>query len=47
LPRIAYGVDEANVRSVGMLRRLGFRLERNLHPAGSGAVIGVLDNDRT
>jgi RimJ/RimL family protein N-acetyltransferase len=47
LPRIAYGVDGANTRSVAVLRRLGFRLERNLHPDGAGAVIGVLDNDRT
>jgi RimJ/RimL family protein N-acetyltransferase len=46
LPRIAYGVDGANARSVGVMRRLGFRLERNLHPDGAGAVVGVLDNDR-
>jgi [ribosomal protein S5]-alanine N-acetyltransferase len=46
LARIAYGVDAANTRSVGVMRRLGFRLERNLHPDGAGAVIGVLDNDR-
>jgi RimJ/RimL family protein N-acetyltransferase len=46
LARIAYGVDAANTRSVGVMRRLGFRLERNLYPDGAGAVIGVLDNDR-
>jgi [ribosomal protein S5]-alanine N-acetyltransferase len=46
LARIAYGVDGANERSVGVMRRLGFRLERNLHPDGAGAVVGVLDNDR-
>ena len=46
LARIAYGVDGANTRSVGVMRRLGFRLERNLHPDGAGAVVGVLDNDR-
>jgi [ribosomal protein S5]-alanine N-acetyltransferase len=45
LARIAYGVDGANPRSVGVMRRLGFRLERNLHPDGAGAVVGVLDND--
>jgi RimJ/RimL family protein N-acetyltransferase len=45
LARIAYGVDGANTRSVGVMRRLGFRLERNLHPDGAGAVVGVLDND--
>ena len=45
-PRIAYGVDGANARSVAVMRRLGFRLERNLHPDGAGAVVGVLDNDR-
>jgi RimJ/RimL family protein N-acetyltransferase len=44
LPRIAYGVDRDNVRSVNLMRRLGFRMERNLHPDGAGAVVGVLDN---
>lgn len=47
LPRIAYGVDRGNLRSVNLMRRLGFRLERNLHPDGAGAVVGILDNDRT
>jgi [ribosomal protein S5]-alanine N-acetyltransferase len=47
LPRIAYGVDGGNLRSVNLMRRLGFRLERNLHPDGAGAVVGILDNDRT
>ena len=28
------------------MRRLSFRLERNLHPDGAGDVVGVLDNDR-
>jgi hypothetical protein len=28
------------------MRRLGFRLERNLHPDDPGGVVGVLDNDR-
>jgi [ribosomal protein S5]-alanine N-acetyltransferase len=46
LPRIAYGVDRANLGSVNLMRRLGFRLERNLHPDGAGAVVGILDNDR-
>jgi RimJ/RimL family protein N-acetyltransferase len=46
LPRIAFGVDGANARSVGVMRRLGFRLERNLHPDDPGGVVGVLDNDR-
>jgi [ribosomal protein S5]-alanine N-acetyltransferase len=46
LVRIAYGVDAANTRSVGVMRRLGFRLERNLHPDGAAGVVGVLDNDR-
>jgi RimJ/RimL family protein N-acetyltransferase len=46
LPRIAYGVDRGNLRSVNLMRRLGFRLERNLHPDGAGAVVGILDNDR-
>jgi len=44
LPRIAFGVDGANARSVGVMRRLGFRLERNLHPDDPGGVVGVLDN---
>jgi RimJ/RimL family protein N-acetyltransferase len=46
LPRLAYAVDGANVRSVGVMRRLGFRLGRNLHPDGRDAVVGVLENDR-
>lgn len=46
LPRIAYGVDRGNLRSVNLMRRLGFRLERNLHPDGAGGVVGILDNDR-
>jgi RimJ/RimL family protein N-acetyltransferase len=46
LARIAYGVSGGNARSVGVMRRLGFRLERNLHPDGAGDVVGVLDNDR-
>jgi RimJ/RimL family protein N-acetyltransferase len=46
IPRIAYGVDRANVRSVELMRRLGFALGRNLHPEGENDVIGVLVNDR-
>ena len=46
LPRIAYGVDRHNLHSVNLMRRLGFRLEPNLHPDGAGAVVGILDNDR-
>ena len=46
LPRIAYGVDRGNLRSVNLMRRLGFRLEPNLHPDGAAGVVGILDNDR-
>jgi RimJ/RimL family protein N-acetyltransferase len=46
IPRIAYGVDRANVRSVELMRRLGFELGRNLHPGGGNDVVGVLVNDR-
>ena len=46
LPRIAYGVDGGNLGSVNLMRRLGFRLERNLHPDGAAGVVGILDNDR-
>jgi RimJ/RimL family protein N-acetyltransferase len=44
IPRLVNAVDGENVRSVGVMRRLGFRLGRNLHPDGAGDVVGVLDN---
>jgi RimJ/RimL family protein N-acetyltransferase len=45
LPRVAYGVDAANERSVRLMRRLGFREVPNLHPAGADGFFGVLDNN--
>jgi RimJ/RimL family protein N-acetyltransferase len=45
LRRIAYAVDAANTRSVRLMHRLGFRELTNLHPAGEGSFLGVLDND--
>jgi len=47
IPRLAYGVDGANERSVALMRRLGFTLGRNLHPDGAGDVTGVLVNQRS
>jgi RimJ/RimL family protein N-acetyltransferase len=46
LPRLAYAVDGANARSIGVMRRLGFRRIENLHPDGADSYLGVLENDR-
>ena len=46
LSRIAYGVDPANTRSINVMKRLGFRLGKNLHPEWPGGT-GVLSNDIT
>jgi ribosomal-protein-alanine N-acetyltransferase len=39
--RIIQGVRAENTRSVKLMRRLGFRIEKGLHP---GQVVGVLDS---
>ena len=44
LARLVNAVDRENVRSIGVMRRLGFRLGPNLHPDGADAVVGVLEN---
>jgi ribosomal-protein-alanine N-acetyltransferase len=44
LERLVNAVDRENVRSIGVMQRLGFRLEPNLHPDGADAVVGVLEN---
>jgi ribosomal-protein-alanine N-acetyltransferase len=44
LRRLVNAVDAENVRSVAVMRRLGFRLGRNLHDDGADAVVGVLEN---
>jgi RimJ/RimL family protein N-acetyltransferase len=47
IPRLVTAVDGDDVRAIELMRRLGFRLGRNVHPtAGDGAVVGVLENDR-
>jgi [ribosomal protein S5]-alanine N-acetyltransferase len=47
LPRLVTAVDADAVRSIALMRRLGFRLSRNVHPTeGKGAPVGVLQNDR-
>jgi RimJ/RimL family protein N-acetyltransferase len=47
IPRLVTAVDGDDTRAIDLLRRLGFRLRRNLHPTeGEGAVVGVLENDR-
>jgi RimJ/RimL family protein N-acetyltransferase len=46
IPRLVSATDGDNIRAIELLRRLGFRLGRNLHPEGEGAVVGVLENDR-
>jgi len=50
--RMVNSVSGENVDSVNLMRRLGFRIERNLHPrpsrvSDSPGVIGILDNDLT
>jgi hypothetical protein len=44
IARLVNAVDRENVRSIGVMRRLGFRLGPNLHPDGADAVVGVLEN---
>jgi RimJ/RimL family protein N-acetyltransferase len=48
--RIINSVNSQNIRSVNLMRRLGFRFQRNLHPNPFGysdnpGVIGTLNND--
>jgi len=47
IPRIAYGVDGDNVPSWSLMKSLGFRLGKNLHPDESNEVVGILDNVKT
>jgi len=49
--RIVNDVNSENLHSVNLMRRLGFRLQRNLNPkpfinSDAPAMIGALDNDR-
>jgi RimJ/RimL family protein N-acetyltransferase len=46
IPRLAYAVSGANPNSYNLMRRLGFRLGKNLHPdaVGKDDVVGVLEN---
>jgi ribosomal-protein-alanine N-acetyltransferase len=44
LPRIANGVDGANIASCNLMKSLGFHLGKNLHPDGGTDVIGILEN---
>jgi RimJ/RimL family protein N-acetyltransferase len=52
IARIINDVSSENQRSVNLMRRLGFELQRNLHPKPFGehsrtsAVIGILENPR-
>jgi RimJ/RimL family protein N-acetyltransferase len=47
LARLAYAVDGRNERSIGVMRRLGFRRVENVHPDGADSYLGVLENDQT
>lgn len=44
LPHIAYAVDGDNIASWTLMKRLGFRLGKNLHPDDGNGVVGVLEN---
>ena len=44
LKRIAYSVPVANVASWRLMKRLGFRFERNLRPEAFEDIVGILDN---
>ena len=44
LPRLAYAVHVHNVPSWKLMKRLGFRFERNLRPEGYEDIVGILDN---
>ena len=44
LKRLVNSVQGENVRSINLMKRLGFRIEQNLHPDWSGRLYGILDN---
>lgn len=44
LPRLAYTVHVNNLNSWKLMRRLGFRFQRNLRPEAYEDVVGILDN---
>lgn len=44
LQRLAYAVNVQNTNSWRLMKRLGFRFQRNLRPDAWDTVIGVLDN---
>lgn len=44
LPRIAYAVDGDNIASWSLMKRLGFRLGKDLHTDDGTGVIGILEN---
>jgi len=44
LPRLAYTVNVQNIGSWRLMKRLGFRFQRNLRPEAWDSVIGILDN---
>jgi len=46
LSRIVNSVRSANIRSINVMKRLGFRVVPNAHPRWSSEVLGILDNAR-
>ena len=44
LRRIVSVTGEDNHRSIAVIKRLGMRIEKNLHPDWPGEVLGILDN---
>jgi RimJ/RimL family protein N-acetyltransferase len=43
--RLVNAVNGQNIPSIHLMKRLGFRLEKNLHPDGKDDVVGILDNN--
>ena len=44
LRRIVSVTSQTNIPSQNLMRKLGFRIERNLHPEWSHEMIGILEN---
>jgi ribosomal-protein-alanine N-acetyltransferase len=44
LKRLVNHVDSDNTRAINLMKRLGFRIEKNLHP-NYGGFVGILENN--
>lgn len=46
IKRIVTGADSQNTRAINLLKRLGFRMQKNFHPKwGGGDFEGILENN--